>query len=277
MRATHLWTLLLAVALPARADPPFASIVAIHTAAGWFFEAEVDADPGLLPDAALTPPGGSPVALGCTTSTDADSCFVTDPPVEGPGFATLAALLASHPAGSYLLSIDGGALTAHLDFAPVEPDGSVHVTSPADGARSVDDTPTLAYTQDCDSCGFLFFEIDGFGSAEGVSLETTRIGTPPLASSGSVPYSELTSSEGPKPAALPDGSYRLSASAGVGSLTTETFDQGGELGYGTGAEQRTTTLFTVPEPGTWPAAVASLVALCARVRRDGRGVRNSSR
>lgn len=53
-------------------------------------------------------------------------CYRTDaPPEGGAGFGSLAALLATYPAGSYLLSLDAGALTAQLDFAPQEPDGNV--------------------------------------------------------------------------------------------------------------------------------------------------------
>jgi hypothetical protein len=141
------------------------------------------------------------------------------------------------------------------------------VTSPADGAVGVSATPSIAFTHDCDTCNFLFFEIEGFGATAGISLEANRIGTPPLPATGTVDYAELISFEGPKPAALPDGSYRLSLGAGRGALTDETFAQGGSFEYGMGAERRTTTLFTVPEPAAGLASAASLAALAARARR----------
>jgi hypothetical protein len=266
-----------ALALPAAAiDEPFVSIVAVQTAAGWFFETDVDGPPGTIPDATLTPPVGSPLALICESSIGEDQCYRTDPPEDGAGFGSLAALLATYPVGSYLLSLDGGALTAQLTFEPVEPDGNISVTSPANGAVGVSATPTVAFTHDCDTCSFLFFEIDGFGATEGISLETTRIGPPPFPPTGTVDYVELESLEGPKPAALPDGNYRLATGAGRGALTDETFQQGGGFQYGTGAERRSTTGFTVPEPTGSLASAAILVALgaCARRRRArGRPIR----
>ena len=107
----------------------------------------------------------------------------------------------------------------------------------------------------------------GFAATDGVSLETTRIGMPPFPATGTVDYAELVSFEGPKPAALPDGSYRLSLGAGRGALTEGTFAPGGSFEYGMGAERRTTTLFTVPEPAAGLATAASLAALTARARR----------
>jgi len=260
---------LAAFGLPAAADAEtFVSIVAVQTAAGWFLETDLDGPPGTIPDATLTPPGGSPLTLTCEFAGGEDRCFRTDPPADGVGFGSLAALLAIYPAGSYLLSLDGGALTAQLDFAPAEPDGSVAVMLPANGAVGVSPTPSIAFTNDCDTCGFLFFEIEGFDATDGISLETTRIGPPPFPATGTVDYAELSSLGGPKPAALPDGSYRLAAGAGRGSLTDETFQEGGGFQYGTGAERRTTTGFTVPEPAGGLASAAMLGAFgaCARWR-----------
>jgi hypothetical protein len=260
-------TLVAALALPAAAGAEtFVSIVAVQATTGWFLETDVDGPAGAIPDATLTPPAGSPFALTCESAGDGDSCYRTDPPESGAGFASLAALLAAYPAGSYLLSLDAGALTAQLAFAPVEPDGDISVTSPANGAVGVSATPTLSFTHDCDTCGFLFFEIDGFGATDGISLETTRIGPPPFPATGTVAYAELESLEGPKPAALPDGSYRLATGAGRGALTDETFLQGGSFQYGTGTERRSVTSFTVPEPTAGLASVAGLAALAARAR-----------
>ncbi len=43
--------------------------------------------------------------------------------------------------------------------------------------------------------------MDGFGATAGISLETTRIGPPPFPATGTIDYAELSSLEGPKPAA----------------------------------------------------------------------------
>lgn len=264
----------LGVALPATAqESPFVSIAAVRADAGWFFEVDLDGPAGTIPSATLTPPTGPPAAaLACRSDGEEDFCSLRDPSEGSAGYASLAALLASHPSGSYFLDIGSGARTVQLGFAPVEPDGNVTVTSPANGAVSVDSTPTILYTHDCDTCGFLFFEIEGFGATAPISLETTRVGSPPFPDTGSVPYAELTALEGPKPAELWDGSYLLRAGAGRGSLETLVFDQGGELQYASGAEYLTTSEFTVPEPGAGLAARASLLSLggVARARPRAR-------
>ena len=118
-------TAVAALALPAAAaEQSFVSIVAVQTATGWFFETEVDGPPGRSPTRRSHRPPGLRSLSAASPSGDGDSCYRTDPPEGGAGFASLAALLAAYPAGSYLLSLDGGALTAQLDFAPLEPDGT---------------------------------------------------------------------------------------------------------------------------------------------------------
>jgi hypothetical protein len=258
----------------ARAHSPiveFLQLVANESSDGWRLEVELEGSD--VSSIFLDPPGAGPlVSLDCELTSGGVECFYQDPPAPAPGFPSLAALLAQYPAGSYGVSVDAE-LTAQVDFAPIEPNGLVTVTSPVDGAVGVAEAPSIEYVHGCSNCNALLFELEETGSQPDVGLEAFVLGSPPP-SPGSVAYAVLESFAGPKPPALPLGPYRIDAGTAVGSVSIETFDQGGSFEYTTGALREVRSVFTVPEPASpAAAALAALSLLAARLRRRERGRR----
>ena len=208
--------------------------------------------------AVFTPPGGAAFVVPCENDPDVVLCERVEPAPPAAGFASLAALLAAYPAGSWSLSLNGGARTATVPFDPEQPSGVVAVTSPADGATNVSSMPSVAYQNGCTNCGFLLFLIEDAATAGLVTeIEALRTGPPPLPS-GQIGFGEFFDGT---PSALSPGDYRLIAGAGVGALAVRSFDQGAgpayEFQYGGGASLETATSFRVPEP---PAAGCAAVA-----------------
>jgi hypothetical protein len=243
-------------------------------AGGWRLEVSLEGTE--LTDVLLTPPGRGAITLSCADIGGGTiECDFDDPPSSAPGFASLAVLLAAYPAGPWTLDVDGSALTAAVAFGPTEPDDRVTVTSPAEGAADVSPTPTIDYSHACSNCVALGFEIWN-PPAETVGLELFVFGSPP-ASPGSVAYADFTSNQGPKPPALPNGTYRLTASTIVGSVTTEPLVPSGSFTYTTGAIRDDDQLFTVPEPSGAAGALAALAALgCLGARSTRREPRLTS-
>lgn len=225
----------------------------------WFLNVGVEGSTDVT-SASVTPPGQAAIPLECSDQGTFVECDFED-----PDFASLAELLATYPSGTWVLELNESAQTASLDFSPVEPDGVGTVTDPLDGATDVNPTPTVSYDQDCTNCAAFLVEIDGVGPID-VSLE--RVLLAPLAASGSVPYADFESSEGPKPSELPDGQYHLTLSTVVGAITTETLAPGGDdFDYETAGIRNVDTFFTVPEPGAAALGVALAAALARRRRR----------
>jgi MYXO-CTERM domain-containing protein len=242
------------------------TLLAVRDASGWHVDAEVEGTG--VTSASFAPPGRPLLDLPCDDDPDVVLCEREEPAPPSAGYASLAALLAAFPAGSWQLAVNGGALTATLPFDPVEPDGVVTVTDPADGAAFVGATPDVSYANACTACPFIELRIeDAPTQGLAVEIETLVSGAPPLPP-GQVPFAEFFD-ETPVP--LPAGAYRIVAGAALGSLTTTSFDQGGgalEFSYGRGAELQTVTTFTVPEPdAAMIAAIAGLGAFAWRRRR----------
>lgn len=254
--------LLLAPA-PARAAVTLelSSLLAVEKPSGWRLVAELEGSSEVT-SATLTPPGRPAVALACETSAGLTECEF-----ESDEAASLAELLVDFPAGTWLLSLNGGTRTASLAFAPVAPNGAVTVTSPADGATGVSSTPTLAWTHDCSNCIAILLEIEDLAGPFAVGLEATVFGAPPP-SPGTLSYDSLESYQGPRPEELPNGTYALTAEAAVGSIEEETLSPGGApFEYATGALRVSETTFTVPEPGPLASGGAAAAALAAGRRR----------
>jgi hypothetical protein len=249
-------------AAPARAQTlELVNLNAEQQGSDWFLNAELEGSTNIT-SASVAPPGQAAILLGCENPGGFVECDFED-----HGFASLADLLATYPAGTWALALNGGARTASLDFAPAEPDGVGTASDPADGATNVSPTPTVSYDQDCTNCDALVVEIDGVGGPTDVGLEVVLFA--PLDASGSIPYADFDSFEGPKPSALPDGQYQLTLSTAVGSISTENLTPGGDhFEYVTAGIRNVETVFTVPEPGGASLGVAAS-ALLARWRRRG--------
>ncbi len=231
---------------------------------GWRFIAAFEGSTDIS-SAVIEPPERDIVGLSCESiGPDLVECLFESLP-----FDSLAELLAGYPAGDYTLDLNGGARTAVLPFDPVEPNGVVTVSDPADGTSGVSSTPAIVYTHNCTMCDALSFEITNPGEPAVVGLELLVLDDP-LPDAGTVPYAALESFEGAKPSELPAGSYALRAATAIGTIEEATLIPGGApFEYATAALIGTDTTFTVPEPAALSAALASLGALgaLAGVRR----------
>jgi len=249
------------------------TLLAVRDANGWRIDGEVEGSG--VTSAVLTPPGRAGFALPCESGPGVVLCERVEPAPPAPGFASLAALLADYPAGSWSLSVNGGVLTATLPFDPQEPDNVVTVTDPANGAMNVTSTPGLAYQNDCTNCAFLLFMIEDAATLGLVTEIEAMVSGPPPLPSGQLDFADFFDGA---PTPLADGSYRLIAGAGAGSLEVRNFDQGTgaafEFQYGRGANLETATSFSVPEPagGAFAAAIA-LLGLARRRRGAAMGTR----
>lgn len=233
---------------------------------GWRFVAAFEGSANIT-SATLQPPGGVAIPLACETiGIDGVECIHED-----SGFASLAALLVTYPAGNYALSLNGGARTATLPFSPIEPDGVATIIDPTDGEANVPAMPTISYTHSCTNCVAIAFEITDLGAPVNVGLELFVFGTPPP-SIGTVPYAALDSFEGPKPVELPAGSYALVASTAVGAIEDAALTPGGApFEYASAALIGTESTFTVPEPTAFAAGltVAAVLAVLGGAPRSG--------
>jgi hypothetical protein len=219
-----------------------------------------------VPDA-----GSTEIPLDCGSCDDGrvDCDFDRD-------FASLAALLLTYPAGTYQLSINDGERTASLSFDPSDPPGTVTLTSPMNGEMNVSSTPTVEYTSSCSACDLLLFGVVAFFGD--ISLEFLT----DVTSSGSIPYAAWQESQSacdvaPKPPSLPADPYIALGAAFLGSMTTESLDQGSgpafEFEYTTGGIRGDLVFFAVPEPAgslPWLAALATLGGLATRRSRSRR-------
>jgi hypothetical protein len=257
-----LWSLVLLVPWTARSGESFPPVGLLEIFPfendGWRLEVHLEGSDAVT-TATLTPPGAPAIDLACTASgVGASECELLEPPPIEGGYETLAALLAVYPAGDWVLTVNGS-LTATVSVLPVEPDGVVTVTSPPDDSYT-SATPTIEYEHDCTNCVAVYFEID---DSSAIELEVFLGGTPP-ASPGSIPYSELVSSAGPKPPELPDGLYRLTAGVAVGYQEIETLSDLTTFQYTMAVGSEGASSFTVPEP--FAPGVAALAALLAIAR-----------
>ena len=205
--------------------------------------------------------GSTEVTLDCWPCDDGrvDCDFDQD-------FASLAALVQTYPAGDYQLSINDGARTASLSFAPSDPQGTVTVTSPMN-EEVVGSTPTVRYTNSCPTCDLLLFGLFSFFGD--FSLVYTTDDT----SSGSIPYAlwqtdQTSCDSGSKPSSLPEDNYITLGIAFAGSTTTESLSPGGaSFQYRTGVYRGDVVFFEVPEPAGSLAAFAALATLGVLTRR----------
>jgi len=262
---------MVATSFQAKAQPAVSlvTLLAVQDSGGWRIDGEVEGSG--VTSAVLTPPGRAAFELPCESGPGVVLCERVEPAPPAAGFASLAALLAEYPAGSWSLSVNGVERTATLPFDPQQPDGVVTVTSPANGAMNVTSTPGVAYENACTSCGFLLFMIEDAATLGLVTeIEGMVIGQPPLPS-GQIDFGEFFDAA---PTPLANGTYRLIAGAALGALEVLSFDQGGGFQYGSGANLETATFFSVPEPGG--GAFAATVALLGLARRSRGAARGAS-
>jgi hypothetical protein len=236
----------------------------------WFFDIGLYGTSDITAATVTVPDTGSTVlTLECDSVPPGVECLISDTD-SGP-FASLAGLLQVYPVGDYLVSINGGERTATLSFAATEPDGSVEIMSPSDGAIDVSPTPVVDYLNNCMNCSVLSFLLDGFFDELDDPLEYEASGQ---VSIGFIEFSDWTSPT--KPDRLPQGDYFLLAVAGIVVFSTESFDQGTgpafEFEYSTGAGRFTSSVFSVPEPSSSSVALAAFgtVGLLAAIRRERR-------
>jgi hypothetical protein len=261
---------MLAFATPSLAGDPIPppltnlSLLAFDGDVGWQLETHAEGSLALS-SLSLTPPGKDPLAFECgVVQLGVVECaYVQDVPPA----TSLAELLVDFPEGAWQLLVNG-TLQAEVRFYPEDPEGSVTVTSPANGAVGVGTTPSISYTHDCMNCNFIALEYEPVQG--GVVLEDLAQGDPPT-TPNTVPYGDFTSPDGPTPDALQNGVYELFASAVVASISEQTLASGTPqqqpFEYTTGAGRDTQTSFTVPEPtGAAIAALGALVALSRRTR-----------
>jgi hypothetical protein len=262
--------LLMAVLAPlssaqAQPEPEMVTILAVRDAGGWRIDVEIE---GIgLTSASFTPPGQPALVVACESGPGEVLCERIEPAPPAAGAPTLAALLTQFPAGNWLVSVDGGVLSATVPFAPVEPDGVVTVTDPANGATNVSPTPDVSYQNACSSCTFLEFRIEDAATLGTVfEIDAFLSGAAPLPS-GLLDFEAFDEGTAPP---LPDGEYQLMAAAIDGALEARSFDQGGAFDFGAGASLQTRTSFRVPEPGAAALAAAAAAALTGLQRSRAR-------
>jgi len=225
----------------------------------WFFDVELEGTPDIstamltVPDATSTP-----LPLACDDFAGTVECSL---PEEDAGpFVSFGALLQTFPVGVYFLSINNGERTASLPFDPMEPDGFLTITFPANGATHVSSTPVVVYDNTCGNCTDLGFALRGGPAMLDLLFETTDLSSP-----GSILYADWQSPS--KPPMLPSGPYVVFGAAVVADVSTRSFDQGMgpefQFDYSTGAGQGTAIVFRVPEPGSAASAASALAALLA--------------
>ena len=269
MRATTLLIAMIVMApFAASAQPSdvLVTLLAVRDAGGWRIDGEVEG--AGVTAAVFTPPGGAAFVVPCENDPDVVLCERVEPAPPAAGFASLAALLTAYPAGNWALSVNDGARTATLPFAPQQPNGTVDVTNPANGATNVSSTPSVAYQNGCTNCGFLTFRIEDAATQGLVTeIEALRTGPPPLPP-GQIAFAEFFDGA---PTALAPANYQLVSGAGVGALEVRSFDQGTgstyQFQYGAGASLEAATSFRVPEPAAGAFAAAATLLGLARRRR----------
>jgi hypothetical protein len=269
-RPPRLLAFLAALAAPSAAvghlDVYRAELFAVELDGSWRMVMSVEGSEDVAV-AVVTPPGGAARQLFCQTlGFELVECVRVDPAPPAAGFVSLAALLASFPAGDYTVATTGPR-SGTVPFSPLEPDGTVTVVAPAPGAV-VGPTPAVSYQQDCSGCDALIFEIDGTGATAGVRLEAVL--TAPLAASGSLAYDDFAPLEGQiEPPELPEGGYELAATAVTGVQGVATFSPGFDfVDYASGARRDSAIVdFTVPEPDERALAAAASLALLASTQR----------
>ena len=219
---------------------------------------QLDAEGFDLTNATVDPPIGSPVALTCSSfGSFADCTYQED-------FASLPALEAKFPSGSYLFEFNGasGSISVmHRGFTPPASHGDIDY-SPKLGGMSTSSTPTFSWT--CDS---------GCGAADELGIELLDSGGEIFNAAYFAPVSgSVTLPDGPfMPApddfegvleTLVEGEAytlasstedQLSSSVSIGS---DTFDYGDDT--------KVDEILQLPEPGR-SVALAVCVALLAAV------------
>ena len=183
-------------------------------------------------------------------------------------YADTGTLAADFPPGTYSFEFNGGTAAGTLSFfATLQPDGSLEILAPADGAVEGSD-PTFTVENHCSNCPFARFALENeLGVLVGTQI---RDGTDlPLATPVDLSLAQVSGSGPP----LPDGDYAFDTEAisGVflGSQTLEGDSSHQFFAYVRGTALVQTTEFSVPEPsgGAGPAAAAMTLRWMTRRRR----------
>jgi hypothetical protein len=211
------------------------TILAVRGAGGWRIDVEVE---GIgLTSASFTPPGQPALVVACESGQEKSSASASSRR-RRPQAPTLAALLTQFPAGNWLVSVDGGVLTATVPFARSAGRRRL-ITDPANGATNVSATPGVSYQNACSNCTFLEFRIEDAATLGTVfEIDAFLSGAAPLPS-GLLDFEAFDEGTAPP---LPDGEYRLMAAAIDGALEARSFDQGGAFDFGAGASLQTHSL-----------------------------------
>lgn len=149
----------------------------------WFFNVELEGSG--FTSGTLTPPSGPAITLNLFGTTELE--------FEEGSFATFGDLQLMHPAGNYLLTLNGTE-TVTVNWNPTEPQGaagqaSMVLTTP--GADAYQTNPDITYVLDCTNCDNLgadMFDVATDGAT--VSFDFQALNQTPPAS---VPFSSLVS------------------------------------------------------------------------------------
>jgi hypothetical protein len=226
----------------------------------WFFFIEVIGEN--LPGGSVAPPVGDALTL-----VDASGLGLELEFEDGP-FVSFGALQTAHPAGDYVVTLDGGE-TVTLGWNPTEPVGvgpqpTLAIDQPADGAVGVSSTPTVAFSFDCTNCKDLRLEIlDLATGGMAGSLSFGELDVVGGAFTNPIPFSSMGSGMGP-PMPLPDGPADVELLLALVSFTDRNFDPPTSLPSSQYVEAsaifaRSTA--TVPEPAADLAAITALGVL----------------
>lgn len=236
---------------------------------GWRYEVAVTGQN--LVFASITPPGGLPLDL---VAVDPEQLVYTSGP-----FASLGLLESVFPpsmSGGYLLSVNLGAETAALDFAPPVPDGDMTVITPANGA-TVGSQPSFTIANACSNCTEQFASIEDAAS-QGDLVEIDSQWTAPFPSViDFAAFGANSGTGGSVVSGLPDGDYVFLAAGFNQSPSLESLIPPDEFAFFPGAYRADEIDFSVPEPGIALLQASALAALALLGRRSRRGACSETR
>lgn len=237
-----------------------AGLASDEPAPAWFFIIEVQGSG--LGSGTVTPPFGDDIALTDATGGGFELEFEAGP------FASFAALQTAHPAGDYMVTVNGSHRVT-LAWDPVQPfgtagDPSLVIDSPAEGATGVSSTPDVSFTLDCTNCNDLRVELQSLPGPTFVFGELD-VGT----FTNPIPFAAMMSRGGETELAMGPADAELLT--GLVDFVDTSFDPPSALGpfsYIEAGVVTASSTFTVPEPaGLAPplAAWGTLALLAARL------------